>query len=104
MICSFSETQFDLNRGQHITVKHPKNATGIICSNCMQVLIASSQEKIKKAYQKAIDAGLMDKAKALETFLEEEIIDNGETKNPKRGFIRKGPMRLARPSRNEIRA
>ena len=93
LICNLSETQFDLNRGQRIAVKHPKDVTGLICSNCMQALIVSAQEKIKAAYQKALHAGLLDKAKTLETFLEEEIIENGETKKPSRDMGRIGALR-----------
>ena len=103
LLCGSPEIKFNLNRSQHETVKHPEDVTGLICSDCMQVLISSSQEKIKAAYQKALDAGLMDKAKALETFLEEKEQDVRETKKPKRNLIRKGPLRMVRPTANEIR-
>ena len=102
-LCSLTETQFDLNRGQHIAVKHPGGVTGLICSNCMQVLIGSSQDKIKVAYDKALNAGLMDKVKILETFLEEEEQYDRKTKKPKRNLIREGPLRMVRPSLNQIR-
>ena len=102
-LCTLSEKQFDLNRGQRIPAKHPQDVTGVICSNCMQVLIATRQGKVKEAYDKALNDGLMDKAKALETLLEEEEQDVRETKKPKRNLIRKGPLRMVRPTANEIR-
>lgn len=103
LICGFSETQFDLNRGQRIAVKHPGDVTGVICSNCMQILITSTQEQIKRAYQKALHAGLMDKAKALETFLEEEIIEDGETKKPSRDMGRIRALRKVRSAGHKVR-
>jgi len=103
LLCTLSEKQFDLNRDQRVAVKHPGDVTGVICSNCMQVLIATRQGKVKEAYDKALNDGLMDKAKVLETLLIEEEQDVRETKKPKRNLIRKGPLRMARPSLNKIR-
>lgn len=103
LLCTLSEKQFDLNRGQRIPAKHPQDVTGIICSNCIQVLIATRQDKFKKAYQVASDKGIPDKAKVLESFIEEEFIENGEAKKPKRNLIREGPLRMVRPTANEIR-
>ena len=97
------EKQYDLTRKKHIPVKHPKDVTGVICSNCMQILLTSTQEQIKRAYQKAVHAGLMDKTRALETFLEEEEQDVRKTKKHKRNFIRKGPLRMVRPTSYQIR-
>jgi hypothetical protein len=77
----------------------------IICSNCTQRILSLTQEQIKDAYQRALHTtGLMHKAKALETFLEEKEQNVRETEKPKRNLIRKGPMRLARPPRYQIRA
>ena len=103
LLCALSEKQFDLNGGQRVAVKHPGDVTGVICSNCMQVLIATKQGKVKQAYDKALNDGLMDKAKVLEILLEEEEQDVRETKKPKRNLIRKGPLRMVRPTANEIR-
>ena len=102
-LCTLSEKQFNLNRGQRVAVKHPGDVTGVICSNCMQVLIATKQGKVKETYDRALNDGLMDKAKVLEILLEEEEQDVRETKKPKRNLIRKGPLRMVRPTANEIR-
>ena len=104
LLCTLSEKQFNLNRGQRIPAKHPQDVTGLICSDCMQVLITTKQRKVKQAYDKALNDGLMDKAKVLETHLEEEEQDVRETKKPKRNLIRKSPLRMVRPSLNEIRS
>ena len=69
----------------------------------MQILITSSQDKVRKAYQIALSKEIPDKAKALETFLEEEEQDVRETKKPKRNLIREGPLRMVRPTPNQIR-
>ena len=103
LLCGSPEIKFNLNRNQLETVKHPKDVKEIICSNCTQVLIATSQEKIKAAYQKALHASLLDKAKALETFLEEEIIENGETKKPSRDMGRIRALRKIRPAGHKVR-
>ena len=86
LLCTLSEKQFDLNRSQRIPAKHPGDVTGVICSNCMQVLIATRQVKVKEAYDKALNDGLIDKAKVLETLLEEEEQDVRETKKPSRNM------------------
>ena len=103
ILCSMPDQQYDLTIRKHIPVKHPKDVTGVICSNCMQILVASSQEKIKAAYQKAINASLFDKAKALETFLEQEVINDRKTRKdrPNMGGIR--ALRKIRPSHHKVR-
>jgi len=103
LLCGSPEIKFNLNRSQHETVKHPEDVTGLICSDCMQVLISSSQKRIKAAYQKALNAGLMDKAKALEIFLEEEIIENGESKKPSRDMDRVRALRKVGLAGHKIR-
>jgi len=103
LLCTLSEKQFDLNRDQRVAVKHPKDVTGLICSNCMQILIATKQGKVKEAYDKALNDGLMDKAKVLETLLEEEKHDVRETKKPKRGMDRSRALRKIRPADHKVR-
>jgi len=83
-------------------IKYPEDVTGIICLRCVQVLLSLNQEQIKSAYRKALDYGLMDKAKALETFLEEEEIV-GETKKPNRDMDRIGALRKVRLASHKIR-
>ena len=102
LLCTLSEKQFDLNRGQQIAVKHPGDVTGIICSNCMQVLIATRQGKVKEAYDRALNNGLMDKAKVLKTLLEEEQ-DVRETKKPSRDMDRVRALRKIRPAGHKVR-
>lgn len=97
------DRQYDLTRKKHIPVKHPQDVKRIICSSCFQIILASTQEQIKRAYQKAIHAGLMDKAKALETFLEEEMIENGETKKPSRNLGRIRALRKAGLAGHKVR-
>ena len=104
LLCGSPKIKFNLNRSQHETIKHPGDVKGLICSDCMQALISSSQEKIKAAYQKALNAGLIDKAKALEIFLEEEIIENGETKKPSRDMDRVGALRKVRLAGHKVRS
>jgi len=101
LLCGSPEIN-NLNRNQHETVKHPGDVTGLICSNCMQVLISSNQEKIKAAYQKALNAGLMDKAKVLETLLEDEEQDVRETKKPSRDMDRVRALRKVRSAGHKI--
>ncbi len=84
-------------------VKHPQDATGLICSNCIQVLLASSQDKIRAAHQLALDKGLVDKAEALKMFIEEEeYYVTREAKKSKRNLVREGPMRMAGPTLDKI--
>ena len=104
LLCRLSEIQFNINKGRLTTVKHPQEVTGLICSDCMQVLISSTQEKIRAAYQKALDAGLIDKAQVLENFLEEEEQYVRETKMSKRNSFRERTLRMVKPSLNQIRA
>lgn len=58
--------------GAREITKHPQDVKSIICSTCVQVLSFQTQEALKKAYQLALEKGMPDKAKALETFLEKE--------------------------------
>lgn len=87
----------------HRDVNVEDDAIGVICANCIQVLINSSQDKIKVAYQKAINEGFMDKAQAMENYLEEENTYVRETKINKQHFIRKSIVRMARPSLHQVR-
>jgi len=102
-MCSFTESQFDLNRGQRIPAKHPKDVTGLICANCMQILIATKQGKVKEVYNRALNDGLMDKAKVLETFLEDEEHDVGETTKHKRNMDRSRALRKIRSAGHKVR-
>ena len=82
---------------------NPNADTYYICSKCVQILLVADQEDLRKAYAQAIEKGYSNKARAIESFLIPEETNARETKKPKRGIIRKKPMRVVRPSRNEIR-
>jgi hypothetical protein len=69
----------------------------------MQVLIATRQGKVKEAYDKALKDGLMDKAKVLETLLEEEEQDVGKTKKPKRNMGRVRALRKIGVAGHKVR-
>lgn len=103
LLCTLPETQFDPNTGKHTDVKHPRDATGLICSNCMQILVTSSQEEIKRAYQLALDKRTPNKARALETFLKGEAAEDGETKNPNRDMDGAGALSKARIANHKVR-
>ena len=103
LLCTLSEKQFDLNRDQRIAVKHPGDVTGLICSNCMQILIATKQGKVKEAYDRALNDGLIDKAKVLETLLEEEEQDVRETKKPSRDMDRDRALRKVGVADHKVR-
>jgi len=102
-LCGSPKIKFNLNRNQHGTVKHPQDVKEIICSNCMQVLIATRQGKVKEAYDKALNDGLIDKAKVLETLLEDEEQDDGEINKSNRDMDRKRALRKVRFAGHKIR-
>ena len=77
--------------------------TDFICSPCVQILLQGNQIELKRAYDKAIEKGYPNKARAIESFLQPEEIYVRETKKPKCSSIRKKSMRVVRPSRNQIR-
>ena len=49
--------------------------TDFICSRCVQLFLMADQKELKSAYEKAIDKGYTDKAKAIESFLIPEGFD-----------------------------
>ena len=102
IFCSMPETQFDMNSGR-VPTRHPKDVTGIICSNCFQIIASSPQDQVQRAYQLAVSQGVDNKAKALETFLGEEIIDNGETKKPSRDMGRIRALRKIGSAGHKVR-
>jgi hypothetical protein len=57
-----------------------------------------------KAHAKAIEKSYTIKASAIESFLIGEKINVRKTQKSKRGAIRKKPMRVVRPSLNQLRA
>jgi len=71
-----------------------------ICSSCVQLLLNADQTDLRRAYLKAIEKGFTNKARAIESFLEEKSNEqtrpiskiNGRCPNRKR---------INRPVRNE---
>ena len=77
----------------------------LICFLCVQTLLEADQKDLKRAHSAAIERGYERKAKAIESFLfMGEITDERNAKKPKRGSIRKKPMRVVRPTRNKLRS
>ena len=100
-LCSGEEIQFNPSTNEFVHSKHPKDVTSIICSDSLQLLISSNQDQIKVAYQSALDKGFIDKAKALQTFIEE--IDYGETQNTQRNMVRERIVRKVKLTHQAIR-
>jgi hypothetical protein len=82
----------------------PTSGNDFICSHCVQMLISADQEDLKRAHSKAIEKGLTNKARAIESFLIPEEVNVRKTEKLKRNMGRKRPMRTSRPSRDKIRA
>ena len=92
LVCNFHENNYK-----------PGLDTDYICSRCVQILLQANTVELKRAYDKAIEMGYPNKARAIESFLQPEEIYVRETKKPKCSSIRKKSMRVVRPSRNQIR-
>jgi len=82
----------------------PPPDTEFICGSCVQLLLRVDKEDLKRAYTKAVNLGYMRKARAIETFLTEEITIERKTQKSKRNMERKRPLRKVRPSRHKVRA
>jgi len=92
LFCNHQESNYKLVSG-----------VDFVCSNCVQLLLGASQEDLKRAHTKAIDKGYMEKAKAIESFLDEEEY-YGKTENTKPNLERTRPLPAVRPSRHKVRA
>ena len=80
-----------------------KTDADYICGSCVQVLLNADQADLKRAYNKAIEKGYLNKARAIESFLIPEEFNVRETKKSKRNMVRKRPLRKTRPTRDELR-
>jgi len=80
-----------------------KSEVDFICDSCVQLLLDADQSELKRAYKKAIEKDYSNKARAIESFMTLEEFNVRETKEPKRSFIRKKPMRMVRPTCNQLR-
>lgn len=74
-----------------------------ICSKFVQLLLSADQEDLYQAHKKAILKGYTNKARAIETFLIAEELNVRETQKSKRRTIGKMPMRLVRPTFDQLR-
>ena len=82
----------------------PEAGKDLICSLCVQILLAADQEDLKRAYGKAMERGYDRKAKAIESFLiEGEVTNERKAKKLKRNMGRKRPVRKVRPTRDQFR-
>ena len=82
---------------------NPGKGKDFICSRCVQILLATDQEHLNRAYQKAMDKGYINKAYAIDSFLHEGTFDHErKAEKPKRGLVREKISRLAGPSRDQI--
>ena len=95
MQCLFCNTDWDAHRVD-------KKAIAYTCSACVQLLLSLSQAQLKEVYGLATEKGYINKATAIESFMESE--DGRKTKNAKRNMVRTRFSRAVRPSRNQIRA
>ena len=75
-----------------------------ICGACVQLLLRAEQEDLKRAYIKALDKGYLSKAKAIETFITEEITIERKTPKSKRNMERERPLRTVRLAHHKVRA
>ena len=79
-----------------------------VCSDCAQRIILFPIDKLKDAYDSAIDKGMTEKAEYLDRYLEEVSNEQGESKNRKfsdrRGFMRTSRYQPKRPFKTKKRA
>jgi len=93
------------NRCLFCKVPDRKTETRYICSYCVQLMLSSNQGDLARAHKRALKLRLIDKARAIESFLiEQECINDNKTKKLERNLSRKKPVRMARPTRNQIRS
>ena len=74
----------------------PESSKDFICSRCVQLLLAADQQDLKRAYTKALEKESTNKAKAIESFLiPEGINEQRKPVSKKRGrhSDRKGIVR-----------
>lgn len=82
----------------------PGPGIDFICSTCVILLGDADQDDLKRALVKAEEKGHKNKASAIRSFIIEDETNARETKKPKRGLVRKRPLRTVRPSRHQVRA
>jgi len=73
-----------------------------ICGSCVQLMLMADQGDRKRAHTKAVIFGYPRKARAIESFLEEEET-YGKTKRAESNLVRKRAVRKIRPTRYQSR-
>jgi hypothetical protein len=72
---------------------------GYICSNCIQKLLLIDREKLKKAYDLAVQKGFIDRAQVIQKLLESEEVEYvPKTSKGRRNLVRERFVRTIRPS------
>ena len=92
-LCGEMERLFNFFTCRHQAAKPPEGTRKIICSSCVQKLLAATQEKLQKAYQLALDKKFQDKADAIEFFFKEEQEYVPEARKPGTRVARKRTLR-----------
>jgi hypothetical protein len=69
LFCGFPENGYRPDAGKEF-----------ICSQCVQLLLSADRVELKRAYNKAIEKGYSNKARAIESFLIPEGQINGQRK------------------------
>ena len=92
IFCQLPEYQFNHSTQQTNEVKHSEDATGIICSNCVQRIFSLSRERLqefqelnrKKEKDEAVNyiQGIL--------FSKEEENNEGEKRTPRSRFLKRG--------------
>ena len=72
-LCGMQEVAFNFFTVQKEPVSLGADVKRITCSNCIQILLASTQEQIKRAYEKTLKIGCTEKAEAIRSFIREEV-------------------------------
>ena len=81
----------------------PEPKTDFICSKCVQIMLEADQEQLRRAYKLAMGKGYANKARAIESFLEERTYhDDRKTEEHKRNIGRKKIGRVAGPTRDQL--
>jgi len=79
-----------------------------LCSLCTKILVNSAQDKIKVAFEKAVENKLTQKINFLERQLEGKNDDQGTatgiSKNSKRHLARSRVVRQVKSTRHEVRS
>jgi len=67
-LCREMERQFNFFSGKHQPPRIPEGTKKIVCSKCVQILLAATQEDLQKAHLLALEKGFQDKADAIKFF------------------------------------